>query len=296
MGVIKNDRNIMKKAFGLMLLMLASSVNHALAEIKDVHNILMHWTYKIEGKAADTNKTVFGTVFLMAIPVSNSTSQGMPVLVTAAHVLADIQSELATVNMRSELPDGSYKRRPYEIRIRDTNGVPLWVRHPEVDIAVMRFNVPKDALPSTPLLDTTFLAGDDVFAERDIHPGDELMCLGFPLSLESNEAGFPILRSGRIASYPVHPSRLAKSFYYDIAVYGGNSGGPVFFEYKNRRIPGEPFTKTVDVSAVAGIVIQDVSQIINIEGYFESVKRRDPLGLALVVPSEFIKQALELLK
>ena len=268
----------------------------AFGETGDVYNILMHWTFKIEGRAVDTNRIVFGTVFIMGVPLAGSTSLAKPVLVTAAHVLSDIQSQTATVFMRSEMKDGSYRRRPYELRIRDTNGVPLWTRHPEVDIAVMKVNVPDDAISSTPLLSISSLAGDDEFALRDLHPGDELMCLGFPLGLESNEAGFSILRSGRIASYPVHPSRLARSFYYDIAVYGGNSGGPVFYEYKNRRIPGEPFNKTVDIAAVAGVIIQDVSQIMNYEGYFESVKRKDPLGLASVVPAEFIKQTLKLIE
>lgn len=287
----------MKITMRLVQIFLALSMWSTLAigETGDVHNILMHWTFKIEGKPADPNKTVFGTVFIMGIPISDSSTLATPVLVTAAHVLSDIQAETATVHMRSEMSDGSYRRRPCDIRIRDTNGVPLWVRHPEVDIAVMKIGIPNDAMSAVPLLSTVSLADDAEFELRDIHPGDELMCLGFPLGLESNDAGFPILRSGRIASYPVHPSRLAKSFYYDIAVYGGNSGGPVFYEYKNRRIPGEPFTKTVDTSALAGVVIQDVSQTINIEGYFESVRRRDPLGLASVVPAEFIKQTLEMI-
>ena len=30
--------------------------------------------------------------------------------------------------------------------------------------------------------------------------GDELLCLGYPLGAEANDAGFPILRSGKIAS------------------------------------------------------------------------------------------------
>ena len=80
---------------------------------------------------------------------------------------------------------------------------------------------------------------------------------------------------------------------YDMRVYGGNSGGPVYFEYLNRR----PFGSTVDVvldyRGIAGIVQQDISMTGSFESYFEQTTRRDPLGLAIVIPSEFIKQTIQ---
>lgn len=106
---------------------------------------------------------------------------------------------------------------------------------------------------------------------------------------------FPILRSGRIASYPVWPSTLAKTFLYDIPIYGGNSGGPVFFDYRKRRIPGEDSMKWLDTIGIAGLISKDVSQTVHVESYFESLTRRDPLGLAVVVPAEFIQQTLDML-
>ena len=121
------------------------------------------------------------------------------------------------------------------------------------------------------------------------------MCLGYPLGVESNESGFPVLRSGRIASYPVYPSTLVKIFLYDVPVYGGNSGGPVFFDFRNRRLAGLPEGQSVDMIGVAGIIIQDLSATVHTESYFETSTRKDPLGLAVVVPAEFIKQTVAIL-
>ena len=117
------------------------------------------------------------------------------------------------------------------------------------------------------------------------------MCLGYPLGLDSS--GFPVLRSGRIASYPVSPSSLAKTFLLDIRVYGGNSGGPVFFDFRKRDIPGLPSEQWVDWVGIAGLISQDISHTSHMEDYFGSVTRRDPIGLAIVVPAEFIKQTVD---
>jgi S1-C subfamily serine protease len=93
-------------------------------------------------------------------------------------------------------------------------------------------------LPTTADIDflpMTVLASDKELEELEIHPGDRLFSLGFPLGVEANEAGFPILRSGNIASFPLLPTSKTKTFLFDFAVFGGNSGGPVYFEDVNRR-------------------------------------------------------------
>jgi len=43
---------------------------------------------------------------------------------------------------------------------------------------------------------------------------------------------------------------------------------------------------------IAGLISQDVSHTIKMEGYFETITRRDPLGLAIVVPAQFIKATI----
>ncbi len=98
-----------------------------------------------------------------------------------------------------------------------------------------------------------------------------------------------------MASYPIYPSKLIKSFFYDVPVYGGNSGGPVFFDFRKRQIIGLPPEQWIDAVGIAGIVIQDIKAEATSENYFETTTRRNPLGLAIVVPAEFIKQTLDML-
>lgn len=78
-----------------------------------------------------------------------------------------------------------------------------------------------------------------------------------------------------------------------VPVYGGNSGGPVFFDFRNRQMPDLPSSQLVTAIGVAGLISQDVSHTMHIEGYFETITRRDPLGLAVVIPAEFIKQTVQ---
>ena len=108
---------------------------------------------------------------------------------------------------------------------------------------------------------TRLLADYDVFTKFEIHPGDELFCLGFPLAQGSNDAGFPILRSGKIASFPVIPAKIVKTFLFDFEVFSGNSGGPVYFAQSGRTYRGAlrsgtittDFPVTVSFRITAGI-------------------------------------------
>ena len=269
------------------------ALNIFAAVIPSLAPLLMESTFKIEGTSLDGNSSI-GSCFIFLVDDPANTNKSRITLVTANHVLSDIGADTATLHLRKKLETGAWKELPVTIPIR-TQSVPLWTRHPEADVAAIFVSLPKDIVDSQRWLDAGLLAGDDVFKDRDIQPGDELMCLGYPLNIQANDSGFPILRSGRIASYPVWPSSTVKTFLYDIPIYGGNSGGPVFFDYRNRRIPGEDFNKTVDIIGIAGLISKDVSSTVHVESYFETSTRRDPLGLAVVVPAEFIRQTIDIL-
>jgi hypothetical protein len=252
---------------------------------------LMKSTFRIEGPNVE-GKTSTGTCFLFNRRMRSNPNAGWNVLVTANHVLTDIAGDQARVFLRLAATNGTYSKLEATIAIR-IGGKPLWYRHPEVDVAAMIAALPGEFVRQHEWLPEALLAGDEVFKERAISAGDELMCLGFPLGLEANAAGFPILRSGRIASFPVTPTTVAKSFLFDIPVYGGNSGGPVFFDYRKRRLPGVDSNQWVDIIGIAGLISQDVSEVSKVEGYFETITRRNPLGLAVVIPAEFIKQTVD---
>ncbi|MBP8305097.1 MAG: hypothetical protein KBE04_13335 [Phycisphaerae bacterium] len=148
------------------------------------------------------------------------------------------------------------------------------------------------------------LATDDRIAEWEIHPGDELLCLGFPYGLEANPAGFPILRSGKIASFPIIPSKETKSFLYDFEVFWGNSGGPVYFVDRDRHFGGTLHTGRT-VYSIIGLVSQEQYGIdrrvtpleeTRARKRIEVEETRERLGLAIVIPSYFIKEAIGLLE
>jgi hypothetical protein len=163
----------------------------------ELNQILMESTFMIEGRSGQG--TSIGTVFTIGRMIPN-TDRARYVMVTAAHVLEEMQGDIAILHLRRKVDTkaNEWVEAPVPIPIR-TNNQPLWKRHPEADVAVMYINVPdEDAITVLP---TTNLADDQMLTEYDVKPGDELRCLGYPLGVASNAARFPVLRSGRIASY-----------------------------------------------------------------------------------------------
>jgi hypothetical protein len=248
----------------------------------ELNTVLMNSTFRIEG----SGKT--GTVFIIGKPSTKDSLKAFFVLVTANHVLNDIKTDNATLFLRKEVNKRFYKM-PTTIKIRN-NGIPLWVKHPEADVAAMYVSLPKDL--SISLLPTFFLANDSLITEFEIHPGDELLCLGFPYGAEANDAGFPILRSGKISSYPITPTKEIKSFLFDFQVFGGNSGGPVYFIGLNRSYKGGVLG---EVRFIIGLVSEELvveEQVISMD---EISLKKHPLSLAKVIPSTFIKETIDLL-
>lgn len=267
----------------------------------DMATILMRSTFKIEGPAKAPvegpakapEKKITGTVFILN-SLEKDSNQRIPVIVTAHHVLDSFQGDFATIYLTQKQVDGTFAKIPFTLKIRN-KGANLWTKHPEADIATMLFPLP-ESLRNTidSLVGTELLARDIDIQSEDIQPGEELSCLGFPFGFESNSAGFPILRSGKIASFPVYPSKIAPKILLDIRIFGGNSGGPVFFDYVNRRRFGSK-EQTADLRGIIGVLTEDYSYTEKFEGYFETSTRRDPIGIAVVVPAQFVMETLEIM-
>jgi hypothetical protein len=251
------------------------------SQIPEINTILMKSTYLIYGaKKGDSTKISFGTAFLMGKPTPDNKRQYY-VLITASHVLENIDGDLGTLKLREKQSDGSYTAKLWNINLRD-KGVPLYVKHKSADVAALHVNMPDDL--NVNILPTNLLADDDMLKKFEIHPGDELLCLGFPL-LVSSMAGFPILRSGKIASYPIIPTALNNSFYYDFRVFDGNSGGPVYFVGHDRTYGGSVHLGETE-QFVVGLVTSRLSSIA-----YENEK----IQLAQVVSSTYIREAIDLL-
>ena len=214
---------------------------------------LMHATVQLEQPLGNGTRTV-GTGFL----ISEVAPDGRPrtILVTANHVFQQMPGQVARIGYRVQNPDGSWSYSPQPLRIRDPGGHELWTHHPSRDVAAIAIAAPaefaKAAIPED------YLATDDTFTKYQVEAGDELMALGFPRGLAANQAGFPILRAGRIASYPVAPAKIFPTFLLDFAVFPGNSGGPVFMHNEARRSPGDAAQAPQDVEFIAGLLTQQV--------------------------------------
>src|SRR6266446_5228396 len=196
----------------------------------------MQSTFRIHGPATDGTGNSVGTIFIVGRPIKDQPQRGAYVLVTAAHVLESIKGEKGTLLLRQKNGDGTYKPFLYDFPIRDDRDKPLYVKHGSADVVAMYVRIPN--IVTIPLIMTNLIADDKTIIDFEIHPGDELLCLGYPFGLTVNDWGFPILRSGVISSYPLTPAAAVKFIGFDFRVYGGNSGGPVYFKYSDRTYSG----------------------------------------------------------
>lgn len=232
-------------------------------------------TVQIDQNNGDATRRV-GTAFLIAAPRADGSPR--TVLVTAHHVLNGMGAADARVGWRVEMPGGGWRFAPEPLRIRDEAGQPVWTRHPDRDIAVMEISAPPVfARAAIPL---GWLAGGEDLDAWQVGPGDELLTLGFPRGYSSNTAGFPILRVGRIASWPLTPIESFPVFLLDFPVFPGNSGGPVFWTPAARKLPG---AVQPDHPFIAGVLTSEVRP------------SDEPLGIGLVAHASYVREAIALL-
>jgi len=234
---------------------------------------LMNATVQLEQPLGDGSRTV-GTGFL----ISDRGPDGAPrtVLITANHVLSGMPGQTAQIGYRIANPDGSWSYAPQPLPIRDRAGHELWTHHPSRDVAAIVISAPpafaKAAIPKD------YLAGDETFASNRVGAGDEMMALGFPRGLSGNPAGFPILRSGRVASYPVAPAKVFPTFLLDFSVFPGNSGGPVFMAAQDHRADGSAAARGAPF--IAGLLTQQVEL------------NNERLEIGIVTQAKFIRETI----
>jgi len=266
----------------LLLVVIFVAQGVAQQRAAELNSILMESTFRIHAPKKDSiTQTSFGTAFLMGKPVPDDPTKLYYVLVSAKHVFDGFAGDVAFLLLRDPKGDGSYTTRLWSIAIRD-KGIDLYVKHPTEDVAVLYVNMP-DEMKVT-ILPTSFLATDEMLTKYEIHPGDELLCLGFPL-LVSSPYGFPILRSGKIASYPLTPTKLIKRILFDFNVFEGNSGGPVYFIDRNRAFGGQTFLGNT-IQFVIGVESAQLQA---------AAYGLQTIGVAQIVPSPFIIETLALM-
>jgi len=244
----------------------------------------MESTFRLEGQGS------IGTGFIIGRPFLGEPTKARYTLVTASHVLEKTKGELITIHLRVKNSANQWQRLPVSLKIREGEHA-LWLKHPDVDCAAMYIGLPQGVFDV--LLPAALLADDETLRKFEIHPGDELNCLGYPFGAESNEIGFPILRSGKIASYPILPTKHVKTFLFDFEVFPGNSGGPVYFIDSTRVYGGG--TNVGLIQFIIGLVSQERLVSEQIEELYGRREQRYPLALGEVVHASLIRETIDLL-
>ncbi len=150
----------------------------------------------------------------------------VPVLVTSAHVLAVAPHGPFYLAYRSSRPGRSPQVDILEID-PPAQTDRAFVQHPRHDVAALEIRLPADLANEVTL--PSFLEENAIAPrENEPHPGDDVSVLGFPSVLPGTEGAFPVLRSGRIASYSAGPPADRETFLVNASIYSGDSGGPVF--------------------------------------------------------------------
>lgn len=233
---------------------------------------LLHATCKFANPASTA------TCFLLEDPKEDS---DQVVLVTAAHVFDQAAGDGAALVLRKRLPDETYARLDMPLVIRQ-QGQPLWSKHPRADVAVMRVKLPAEcALKPLP---RTALAGDPQAKDDRFQTGSGVRVLTYPAQLAANDAGFPILRGGLVASYPLQPVEKHPTFIIDASAFGGDSGGPVFVAGENKP------------PLIVGLVSGQHRQTEVVRTVYEERVIHHSLGLAIIVQGPLIRETIDQLK
>jgi hypothetical protein len=249
----------------------------ARAEDEDLNTQLMRATVKINHDKSTATGFILSTG-----------KDEKYVLVTAAHVFDNTPGNETVIVFRSKKAEGEYKKEPVKLVIRK-DGKPMWTKHPTEDIAAIWIEPPPNGdLPKIPL---DVLATDEALKKYKIHPGENLACLGFPHRNEANTAGFPILRSGTIGSFPLVPTAKTRTFLLSANVFEGDSGGPVSLSR-----PGPTQGDREEVRLILGLVVAQQFLDEEMKTIYGSTRIRHRLGLAIVVHASFIKETIDLLK
>jgi hypothetical protein len=268
---------MMLRALIIMMAMVCSAAGEE--KTANINTVMMESTCKIVG----TNS--LGSGFVIGKADSAKKDVFHFVLVTAHHVLAQCQGENMYLVLRKLKDEANqqWERITVPVRIRDSSR-DLWTKHPDVDLAAMFVQLPDKCIRF--IIPDSLLLTDDKIKEFEIGPGTELLCLGYPLGDEANPQGFPILRSGKIASYPLLPTKATKSFLFDFSVFRGNSGGPVYLYEKASLCGGL-------IQGIMGIVTIERNVTQHTEQLYERRETVTPLALGEVIHASFIKELID---
>ena len=170
-----------------------------------------------------------------------------------------------------------------------------WINHRNKDVDVAVVQIPYETLDmitvNSKWYSESLIATTDRMKELKVRTGDEIYVLGFPLGIVGRDKNFPIVRSGVIARFD---DDILKNhhYYVDVAIYGGNSGGPVILK---PRYLGTEDSPAINISYVIGVIFA-VRQAEILDGEGKETALYQNANLGIVIPMEYVMEAIELLR
>jgi hypothetical protein len=241
----------------------------------DALSVLLAATFKL------TNKESSGTCFLIEPPPASGWSNGVVIVVTAAHALEQEPGTECRIVMREKRGDGSFVRKEVPLPLQ-SGEKPLWSKHPDEDVAAVKLTLPSGVWCQALRLDQ--LARAEEFTQGKVRLGSDAWIFCFPVGLEANDAGFPVLRHGSIASLPLMPLSSNRTFLVDFNTFGGDSGAPVMLCERGAVRPQ---------GLIVGLVLGMHRETDKVSMPFEERTVHHPLALAIVAHAEIIRQTVE---
>jgi hypothetical protein len=179
--------------------------------------------------------------------------------------------------LRAGKPGETYTRKEITLQIRDKDNNKLWKKHPDVDLASLRVELPNDVAVKPLRLEQ--LLDEPGLKEHRIHVAQEVWLPGFPAKLEANSAGWPVLRRGTIATHPLVPLKSVKMYMVNASSFGGDSGAPVF-------------VMTGPCPLLVGVVQGMQRQTDKVTSAVEEHTTFTPMGLGIVIQTPFVRELL----
>lgn len=255
----------MRLACAAMLLMSASVAQAA----DDACRMALRATFRLHGGGQS------GTAFAVTLPADGERAAAV-LLVSAAHTFEKMEGDTATAVLRAPAAAG-WERRDTAVQIR-SRAKPNWVRHAKADVAVLPWTVP-DGVDLQPFPLASIATAVEFDAGR-VAVGQRVRVACFPAQTEGNAAGWPVLRTGTIASHPLAPAATLERIFVDYAHYAGDSGAAVVTD-DGQASP-----------LVTGVVVAMQRQTDRVTSPFEEKTVHTPLGLAITVPSPLLLETV----
>ncbi len=251
---------------------------------KDLDTQLMLATVKVVGKEST------GTGFLLDKLIPGEAGKSQTFLVTAGHVLEHAKGEDVSIFFHRSHEDGTYGKLEKTFKIRKA-AKPLWTQNPGTDVAVLAITPPEGTVGTG--ISWEKLATDEDLEHFEVHPGDAVRCVGFPHpnQFQWGEAGFGVVRSGGIASFPLRPTAKIKMFLVDMNTFEGDSGAPLYLVDDHRILAGK--SEPSRVGLILGVMVGQNFLDEEFKFAYTAGKFRHRMGLGIVVQASAVRRTIE---